>query len=81
MSLSTSGSTKNASVSPALFLGAQWTDSSIVLEADTLKSPPWTPNRFSYALRGGASLLMRWEVQRNGAWSLGDSLVCARSPK
>jgi hypothetical protein len=78
LSLSTSGSTKNLGVGAALFVAHSWTDSSIVLEADSLKGPPWSVNRFSYSLRAPSTLLKRWEVQRNGSWVLGDSLVCGR---
>jgi hypothetical protein len=78
MSLVASGSSKNAGVSAALFVARQWNDSSVVFEADSLKGPPWAANRFAYALRSPATLMMRWEIQRNGSWVLGDSLVCGR---
>ena len=78
LSLSVSGSTKNQGTSAALFVARSWNDSSIVLEADSLKGPPWAVNRFSYALRNPSTLLKRWEIQRNGSWVLGDSLVCGR---
>jgi hypothetical protein len=79
LSLATSGSSTNQNASAALFIAKEWTDASVVLEADTLKSPPWTQNRFSYTLRDTATMLMRWELGRNGGWQLGDSLVCRRS--
>jgi hypothetical protein len=78
LSLSTSGSTRTPNASAALFVATAWTETSIVLDADSLKGPPWMPNRFSYTLRGPSTLGMRWEVQRNGTWMLGDSLVCGR---
>lgn len=46
-----------------------------MLDADTLKAPPFAPNRFAY-VTSGTRLLMRWEVWRGATWALGDSLVC-----
>lgn len=77
VSLAMTGSTKDRSSLPAMFTSREWTDSSITLDADTLKTPPFAPNRFRYSLRGGA-LKMVWEVSRNTAWAVGDSLVCLR---
>lgn len=48
------------------------------LVGDTIKAPPFAPNRFNYSVTGANGLKMVWEVGRNGAWPLGDSLVCAR---
>ena len=72
------GSTKDASGVPAAFFSTALSDTSITLQADTLGSPPFTPNRFTYRSPTRDSLEMRWEVLRNGAWSLGDSLLCGR---
>jgi hypothetical protein len=72
------GSTKDASGVPTAFFSTTLSDTSITLQADTLGSPPFSPNRFTYRSPTHDSLAMRWEVLRNGAWSLGDSLVCGR---
>ncbi len=34
--------------------------------------------RFSFLPRADGTLWFAWEVQRSGAWALGDSLACAR---
>jgi hypothetical protein len=77
-SLSTSGANTNRNVSAALFSAKTWSDRDIALVADSLNGPPWTPNRFTYALHESSELAMRWEVQRGAIWALGDSLVCSR---
>ena len=72
------GSQKDPIVVPALFVSTSWTTNRIELDADTVKKPPFTPNRFTYTVDSGRTLKMTWELSRNGAWVLGDSLVCAR---
>lgn len=72
------GSQKDMSGAPAGFSSTALTDASITLQADTLAAPPFATNRFTYLSRTRDSLEMRWEVLRNAAWALGDSLVCAR---
>jgi hypothetical protein len=74
------GSQKDRTGAPTLFSSSAWSATSVTLEADTIKAPPFTPNRFTYSVTDGATLKMRWEVGRNGAWALGDSLVCSRAP-
>jgi hypothetical protein len=74
------GSQKDRTGAPTLFLSSAWSATSVTLDADTIKAPPFTPNRFTYSVANGATLNMRWEVGRNGAWALGDSLVCSRAP-
>jgi hypothetical protein len=78
-SIAMTGSTKNRSGAPALFTAHEWSRYAITLVADTVKTPPFAPNRFTFRLERADRLTMRWEVARNGAWALGDSLVCARS--
>jgi hypothetical protein len=79
VSVGFSGSRANTDAAPVLFIGRDVSDTAVTLVADTLKAPPFTPNRFRYVVDSSGRLLMRWEVQRNGSWALGDSLVCARS--
>jgi hypothetical protein len=74
-----SGSQKDQTGAPSMFSASAWSPTSVTLDADTIKAPPFTPNRFTYAVTAGSTLTMRWEVGRNGAWSLGDSLVCSRA--
>jgi len=64
--------------SPAFFIAKTWSATSLTFEAQTLTSPPLAPNRFTYSLVD-AKLTVTWELQRNGTWSLGDRLECARS--
>jgi hypothetical protein len=74
-----SGSQKDRAGAASMFTASRWSPTSITLDADTVKAPPFAPNRFTYAVGGGSTLTMRWEVERNGAWALGDSLVCGRT--
>lgn len=79
VSAGVAGSKKDASGAPAAFFSTALSDTSITLQADTLGSPPFAPNRFTYLSPRRDSLEMRWEVLRSGAWSLGDSLTCGRA--
>jgi hypothetical protein len=72
------GSTRAYTGSPTLFVAPAWGTTRIVLNADTIKTPPFVPNRFTYAVNPAGELEMKWEVLRNGSWALGDSLVCSR---
>ena len=65
-------------LAPQLFVAESWTTTSIVFEAKALTSPPFAPNRFTYRLDDPNTLKMIWEVQRQGAWSMGDQLTCKR---
>ena len=78
VSVGLAGSQKDMSGAPVGFSSTALTDTSITLQADTLAAPPFATNRFTYFSRQHQSLEMRWEVLRNAAWSLGDSLVCGR---
>jgi hypothetical protein len=73
------GSTKDYAGTPSLFVASAMSATSVTLAADTIKAPPFAPNRFTYTLRGPEQLEMRWEVQRDRSWQLGDSLVCHRA--
>jgi len=75
------GSTSEYMGSPTLFVAQNWTTTSITLVADTIKSPPFASNRFTYSLIAANTLKMVWEISRNGQWAVGDSLVCARSSR
>jgi hypothetical protein len=77
-SLAMTGSTKDKSSIPAMFTSRAWTESSITLDADTLRTPPFAPNRFTYSV-SAAGLKMVWELGRGGVWALGDSLDCKRA--
>jgi hypothetical protein len=68
----------DAPASPALFVAEAWTETSITLVADTLRAPPWAPNRFTYTLDGDDALRMVWEIGRGGGWHMGDYLDCQR---
>lgn len=63
---------------PELFVAKSWSASSVTFEAETLTSPPFAPNRFTYSIDEGGALKMIWEVQRNGTWSTGDQIKCTR---
>ena len=78
VSVGVAGSQKDMSGAAAGFSSTALSDTSITLQADTLATPPFATNRFTYFSRTHDSLEMRWEVLRNAAWSLGDSLVCGR---
>jgi len=78
VSAGAAGSTKDHTGAPTLFVAKAWSPTSVTLEADTIKAPPFAPNRFTYSLLSANGLKMTWEVSRNGTWALGDSLVCAR---
>lgn len=65
-------------LAPQLFVAQSWTTTSIIFEAKALTSPPFAPNRFTYRLDDANTLKMIWEVQRQGAWSMGDQLTCKR---
>jgi hypothetical protein len=80
VSLAFAAGSKNAPPEPALYVARSWTAHSLTLVADTLESPPWAPNRFTYAVNGRNGLTRRWEVERNGAWRMGDTLSCHRAP-
>jgi len=81
VSAGVAGSQKDATGSPAAFYSTMLRETSITLQADTLGSPPFAPNRFTYLSPARDSLEMRWEVLRNGTWSLGDSLMCGRAAR
>lgn len=63
---------------PELFVAKSWSAASVTFEAETLTSPPFAPNRFTYSIDEGGALKMIWEVQRNGTWSQGDQIKCTR---
>jgi len=79
VSVGIAGSQKGATGAAVAFFSTGLNDTSITLQADTLGSPPFATNRFTYLSPRRDSLEMRWEVLRNGAWSLGDSLTCGRT--
>jgi len=79
VSLAYAAGTATAAPEPALFVAREWTAHSLTLVADTLQSPPWAPNRFAYTVAGPDSLKMVWEVERGGAWRMGDWLACTRA--
>jgi hypothetical protein len=79
VSLAFAAGSKNAPPEPALYVARSWTARSLTLVADTLESPPWAPNRFTYTVNGRNGLKMVWEVERNGAWRMGDTLSCHRA--
>jgi len=79
VSLAYAAGTATAAPEPALFVAREWTAHSLTLVADTLQSPPWAPNRFTYTVAGPDSLKMVWEVERGGAWRMGDWLACTRA--
>ena len=65
-------------LAPQLFVAEAWSATSVVFEAKALTSPPFAPNRFTYRLDDANTLKMIWEVQRQGAWTMGDQLTCKR---
>ena len=79
VSMAMVGSTKTRVGAPALFIATSWSPSTITLVADTVKTPPFAPNQFTYSLAGDR-LKMVWEVARNGVRAVGDSLLCNRAP-
>jgi hypothetical protein len=52
-------------------------DSGVTLARDT-REPGAQTERFRFVPRGAAAFWFVWEVQRGGAWTLGDSLGCTR---
>jgi len=78
VSLSVAGSSKIRTGTASLFIATAWNESSLTLVADTVKTPPFAPNQFTYSLTGGNDLKMVWEVTRNGSRAVGDSLLCRR---
>ncbi len=79
VSLAVAGSTKSRTGTPSLFIATAWNENSLTLVADTVKSPPFAPNQFTYSLTTGNDLKMVWEVSRNGSRAVGDSLLCHRA--
>jgi hypothetical protein len=53
-------------------------DSGVTLARDT-SEPGARAERFRFQPRGAAAFWFAWEVQRAGAWALGDSLACVRA--
>jgi len=80
VSMAMAGSMKGHTGAPALFIASNWSERSVTLVADTVKSPPFAPNQFTYSLFAGDSLKMVWEIVRNATKTVGDSLLCGRSP-
>jgi hypothetical protein len=64
-------------LAPVLFTAKKWTAQSVRFEAQSLTSPPFAPNRFTYTFEK-LKLTITWEVQRNGDWRVGDRLGCSR---
>jgi hypothetical protein len=64
---------------PQLLVAKVWSERSVVFEARSLTSPPFAPNRFTYTIEPPNTLKMVWEVERNGAWSVGDRISCNRT--
>ncbi|HEX5436977.1 MAG TPA: hypothetical protein VFW98_07455 [Gemmatimonadaceae bacterium] len=81
VSLAFAALSSKAAPEPALFVAREWTAHSLTLVADTLQSPPWAPNRFTYTLAASNTLKMVWEVEHAGAWQVGDSLMCRRAER
>jgi len=80
VSVAVLGSQKDSASIPAMFSSSDWSDSSVVLVADTLPRVPPFPSRFSYRRLEPSTLKMTWELMRNGSWVLGDSLMCRPAP-
>lgn len=78
VSLAMAGSMKAGAGTPSMFVASRWSATSLTLVADTLKAPPFAPNQFTYTVSGANTMKVVWEVSRNGALVVGDSLMCAR---
>jgi hypothetical protein len=70
-----SGSTKDQNAAPLTLVATEWNKGSVTFTSDTAKG---VPNRYVYSLGTDGSLKMSWYLGTNGAWFLGDSLVCRR---
>jgi hypothetical protein len=68
-----------STLGPQLFVAKEWSASKIVLVAQTLTSPPFRPNRFTYTLTDAKTLTVLWEVERDGTLTMGDQLTCVRA--
>jgi hypothetical protein len=79
ISVGIAGAKADFTGTPVSFAATNWSATDVMLVADTSRGPTSVPNRFEYSLLREDSLKMRWEILRNGAWMLGDSLLCARS--
>jgi hypothetical protein len=78
VSLGMAGSTKERSGNSSFFVAYAWSANSVTFVADTIKAPPFAPNRFTYSTTGENTLKMVWELARGGTWAVGDSLLCTR---
>jgi hypothetical protein len=78
VSLGVAGSTKQQNGNSSFFVAREWSANSVTLVADTIKAPPFAPNRFTYSTTGENTLKMVWELARSGTWVVGDSLRCRR---
>lgn len=78
VSLGVAGSTKQRTGRSAFFVARAWSTNAVTLVADTIKAPPFAPNRFTYSTTGENKLKMVWELARAGTWVVGDSLLCTR---
>lgn len=81
VSVGANGSQKERTAAPVMFTASEWTDRSVIFVADTLNVPPFVPNRFVYSLPDSNHLRMRWEINRDTLWTLGDSLTCRRATR
>ena len=60
-----------------LFTAADgWTNRAVVFETRQLMAPPRGRERFTWRAESDTTLRMTWEVERDGAWRMGDYLVC-----
>lgn len=79
VSMAVVGSSKTRVGAPALFIANSWSQSTITLVADTVKTPSFEPNQFTCSVTGD-HLKMVWEVSRNGVRAVGGSLLRTRAP-
>jgi len=64
---------------PAFYVAEEVSPTSVTFVHHSLLKAPWAANRFRYTVSGNA-LQMVWEVQKQGAWQMGDTLKCTRTP-
>ncbi|HSU16521.1 hypothetical protein [Longimicrobium sp.] len=62
-----------------LFTAAEgWKDRAVAFETAQLMAPPRGRERFTYRAESAATLRVTWEVNRDGAWRMGDWLLCTK---
>jgi len=63
-------------VNSDMYLGDTWTSTSLTLVAKELWVDLWAENRFLYEVQDDGKFKVTWEVKREGAWKMGDYLLC-----